>query len=137
MKKKTLRILMCAVMLMLMITVTAIPAFAAGDVAGAIEQTWNTAKSQIQTVVNNADYIATRPRAERVGSHGLFTDDGAEVNLNEVSKDLNHYSGNVWTVIISLCREDAQRLGYDKGERWRNMLRSQTQALSEKYFNIF
>lgn len=78
-----------------------------------------------------ADYIATRPRAERVGSHGLFTDDGAEVNLNEVSKDLNHYSGNVWTVIISLRREDAQRLGYDKGERWRNMLRSQTQALSE------
>ena len=27
-------------------------AFAAGDVAGAIEQTWSTAKSQIQTVVN-------------------------------------------------------------------------------------
>lgn len=53
MKKKTLRILMYAVMLMLMIAVTAIPAFAAGDVAGAIEQTWNTAKSQIQTVVNN------------------------------------------------------------------------------------
>lgn len=78
-----------------------------------------------------ADYIATRPRAERFGSHGLFTDDGVEVNLNEVSKDLNHYSGNVWTVIISLRREDAQRLGYDKGERWRNMLRSQTQALSE------
>lgn len=53
MKKKTLRILMYAVMLMLMIAVTAISAFAAGDVAGAIEQTWNTAKSQIQTVVNN------------------------------------------------------------------------------------
>lgn len=78
-----------------------------------------------------ADYIATRPRAERVGSHGLFTDDGVEVNLNEISKNLNHYSGNVWTVIISLRREDAERLGYDKGERWRNMLRSQTQALSE------
>lgn len=40
-------------MLMLIVTVTAISAFAAGDVAGAIEQTWNTAKSQIQTVVNN------------------------------------------------------------------------------------
>ena len=39
--------------MMLMVTVTAVPAFAAGDVAGAIEQTWNTAKSQIQTVVNN------------------------------------------------------------------------------------
>ena len=26
-----------------------------------------------------ADYIATRPRAERFGSHGLFTDEGVEV----------------------------------------------------------
>mgnify|MGYP000652191944 CR=1 FL=1 len=48
MKRKTLRILLCAAAMMLMVT-----AFAAGDVAGAIEQTWNTAKSQIQTVVNN------------------------------------------------------------------------------------
>ena len=53
MKRKTLRILLCAAAMMLMVTVTAVPAFAAGDVAGAIEQTWNTAKSQIQTVVNN------------------------------------------------------------------------------------
>ena len=52
MKRKTLRILLCAAAMMLMVTVTAVPAFAAGDVAGAIEQTWNTAKSQIQTVVN-------------------------------------------------------------------------------------
>ena len=53
MKRKTLRILLCAAAMMLMVTVTAVPSFAAGDVAGAIEQTWNTAKSQIQTVVNN------------------------------------------------------------------------------------
>ena len=53
MKKKTLRILICAAVLALMITVTAVPAFAADDVAGAIESTWNTAKTQIQTVVNN------------------------------------------------------------------------------------
>jgi hypothetical protein len=36
-----------------MFTVSAVPAFAAGDVAGAIENTWNTAKAQIETVVNN------------------------------------------------------------------------------------
>lgn len=53
MKKKTLRILMCVAVLTLMVATTAVPAFAAGDVAGAIESTWNTAKSQIQTVVNN------------------------------------------------------------------------------------
>lgn len=78
-----------------------------------------------------ADYIATRPRAERFGSHGLFTDDGVQVNLAEVSRELNDYGGNAWTVIIFLRREDAERLGFDNGSRWRDMLRTQTQALSE------
>lgn len=53
MNKKWTRILVCAAMVALIFTVSAVPAFAAGDVAGAIEQTWNTAKAQIQTVVNN------------------------------------------------------------------------------------
>lgn len=77
-----------------------------------------------------ADYIATRPRVERFGSHGLFTDEGVEVNLSKVSEDLNKHSGNVWTVIISLRREDAERLGYNNGSRWRDMLRTQTEALA-------
>ena len=78
-----------------------------------------------------ADYIATRPRAERFGSHGLFTDDGVAVDLQKVSDELNAHTGNVWTAIVSLRREDAERLGYDNGSRWRDMLRSQAQTLSE------
>ena len=78
-----------------------------------------------------ADYIATRPRAERIGSHGLFTDDGVAVDLQKVSDELNAHTGNVWTAIGSLRREDAERLGFDTGARWRDMLRTQTQALSE------
>lgn len=78
-----------------------------------------------------ADYIATRPRAERFGSHGLFTDDGVEVQLSEVSKELNAYRGNVYTAILSLKREDAARLGFDHGSRWRDFLRGQTPTLSE------
>ena len=80
-----------------------------------------------------ADYIATRPRAERFGSHGLFTDDGVQVKLNEVSGELNEHSGNVWTVIISLRREDAERLGFNTGERWRDMLRTQTAAIAKSF----
>ena len=78
-----------------------------------------------------ADYIATRPRAERFGSHGLFTDDGVQVQLNKVSQELNEYTGYVYTTILSLRREDAARLGFDNGSRWRDFLRSQTQILSE------
>ena len=77
-----------------------------------------------------ADYIATRPRAEQFGTHGLFTDDGVEVKLNEVSQELNLHGGNVWTAIVSLRREDAERLGFNTGIRWRDMLRTQTQALA-------
>lgn len=53
MKKKTMRILLCVMMMAVMISVSAVPAFAAGDVAGAIEQTWTAAQTQIKTVVNN------------------------------------------------------------------------------------
>lgn len=80
-----------------------------------------------------ADYIATRPRAERFGTHGLFTDDGVRVKLEEVSKELNKHEGNVWTVIISLRREDAERLGFNSGERWRDMLRTQTETIANNF----
>ena len=78
-----------------------------------------------------ADYIATRPRAERFGSHGLFTDDGVQVQLNKVSQELNEYTGHVYTAVLSLRREEAERLGFDNGSRWRDFLRSQTQTISE------
>ena len=77
-----------------------------------------------------ADYIATRPRAERFGAHGLFTDDGKPVHLSKVSEELNQHEGNVWTAIISLRREDAERLGFNTGARWRDLLRTQTELLS-------
>ena len=78
-----------------------------------------------------ADYIATRPRAERLSSHGLFTDEGDPVILNRVSKELNEYKGNIYTAILSLRREDAERLGFDSALRWRDFLRGQTQTVAE------
>ncbi len=78
-----------------------------------------------------ADYIATRPRAERFGSHGLFTDDGVQVQLSKVTEKLDRHKGNIWTAIISIRREDAERLGFNTGSRWRDMLRTQTEALAK------
>ena len=53
--------------------------------------------------------------------------------LSKVSKELNDYEGNVWTVILSLRREDAERLGFDQGERWRDLLRAHAQELSDQF----
>lgn len=82
-----------------------------------------------------AKYIATRPRAERFGQHGLFTDEGVEVKLTKVQEELDNHKGNIWTAVISLRREDAERLGYNNGARWRDMLRTQTDELSD-YMHI-
>lgn len=51
--KKYSRILLCVLLVTVLTAAFSVNAFAAGDVAGAIEQTWNTAKGQVQTVVNN------------------------------------------------------------------------------------
>ena len=75
-----------------------------------------------------ADYIATRPH-----SQGLFTDAGKEINLRQLSKELNQYQGNLWTVIISLSREDAERLGFDSATRWRDFLRSERSEIAEQF----
>lgn len=52
MKKKFFKILLCSVITVLLVTVFSVTAFAAGDVAGAIQSTWTTAQSQIKTVVD-------------------------------------------------------------------------------------
>lgn len=78
---------------------------------------------------NYVEYIAKRPRVERHGSHGLFTDDGVPINLSAAAKEVANHKGVVFTEILSLRREDAVRLGYDKGSAWRDLLRSQTDAM--------
>ena len=70
-------------------------------------------------------YMAERPR-----SHGLFGDED-NVDLEAVTKELNDYPGNIWTHIISLKREDAERLGYDHAAQWRNLLRTHRNEIAE------
>ena len=64
------------------------------------------------------EYMAERPR-----SHGLFGDED-NMDMDAVMKELNEYPGNIWTHVISLKREDAERLGYDHAAQWRNLIRA-------------
>lgn len=84
-----------------------------------LETNWD----KLSSMDGYAKYIALRPRAERLGEHGLFGDDDA-VDLAAVADELDHYTGNVWTHIISLHREDAARLGYGHADAWRTLLRT-------------
>ena len=92
---------------------------ASAFITRALEENWPA----VQQSDGYMKYIATRPRAERLGDHGLFGDEDG-VNLEQAMDELDHYTGNIWTHIISLKREDAARLGYDNARAWQNLLRA-------------
>lgn len=89
----------------------------------------------VELLDENADgiymrYIATRPRVKKHGKHGSF---GAEdaVDLEKAMQELQAHDGNVWSIIYSLRREDAARLGYDNAASWRALLRSKQADFAE------
>ena len=90
---------------------------------------WN--QDRLSDRENYVDYLANRPRVERVGEHGLFTDAGTPVVISKVQEEVKHHKGPVWTHVVSLRREDAARLGYDSGKQWRELLRSKRAMLSK------
>ena len=91
-----------------------------------------------------AQYIGTREGVEilrsgmagyigeRRGSHGLFSDEGVDVTLSKISEEIDNHPGNVWGFIVSLKREDAERVGYNSAEQWVNLLRSRRNVIAKE-----
>jgi len=77
-------------------------------------------------------YIATRPGAEKHGAHGLFGRQ-ENTNLTAAMHDLTAHNGNVWTIIYSLHREDAERLGYNSAVAWQKLLVRQQSKFAEAF----
>lgn len=57
-RMKFIKILISIAVVVAMLTVSILPAFAAGDVSSAIQSTWNSAQTQIKNVVNNVVFPA-------------------------------------------------------------------------------
>lgn len=101
-------------------------AAASAFISAALELNWDAAGCSDVYM----SYIATRPGAQRLGDHGLFGDRDV-VDLAKAMGELDGYTGNVWTHIISLRREDAARLGYDNAGVWRNLLKAHRNEIAE------
>ena len=86
---------------------------------------------QIAKMENYVDYIAKRPRAQRFGSHGLFTSGDGSLTLSKIQEEVAHHPGTVWLPVISLRREDATRLGFDNAERWKEFLSSYSVEMAQ------
>ncbi len=77
------------------------------------------------------DYIANRPRVEKFDSHGLFTAGDEPLVLSQVADEVASHTGNVWTPIISLRREDAAQMGYDNALAWKALLSEKAVEIAE------
>ena len=87
-------------------------------------------------VVNNREnyigYLANRPGAVKFGAHGLFSQEDTPIDLNAVTKEVANHGGNVWTHVVSLRREDAQRMGYDTLTAWRELVKRQIPNIAKQ-----
>lgn len=78
------------------------------------------------------NYIATRPRVVKLSHHGLFTDEDQPLVLSQVAETVAKHTGNIWTPIISMRREDAARLGYDNASAWIALIRQQRNIFADQ-----
>lgn len=101
-----------------------------GTASAFIATALDTHLHEVESESGYMSYIAQRPRAEKHGGHGLFSE-ADTTDLKAAKAELEAHSGNVWTFIFSLRREDAERLGYNKAAAWQNLLKQESAAIAE------
>ncbi len=77
---------------------------------------------RIEGVKKLVNYYAERPGVEKLGKHGLFSQTDDKINLDEVADEVSNHNGIVWTHVVSLKREDAERLGYNNANAWKSLV---------------
>lgn len=102
----------------------------------------NASKFIEETIEHNADivankknymgYLANRPGAVKFGSHGLFSQTDEPISLQNVAKEVSEHKGNVWTHVVSLRRDDAQKMGYDNLNAWRELIKRQIPNIAKQ-----
>ncbi len=71
---------------------------------------------------NYVGYLANRPGSVKFNSHGLFNEKDEPIDLEKAAKEVADHGGNVWTHVVSLRRDDAQKMGYDNLKAWRDLV---------------
>lgn len=81
-------------------------------------------------VANLVEYVAKRPGAVKVGEHGLFSSED-NIDLKKVQDEMSSHKGNIWTHVLSIRREDADRLGYDSQKPWKDLVKANLDIIAE------
>lgn len=104
-----------------------------GNASAFIQQTWENYAEAMDQKENFVDYISHRPSVQKDGEHGLWDAHGKVKNLSRAVSEVAEYSGNVWTPVIALRREDAERMGYDNAESWQALVKASVNDIAAAY----
>lgn len=88
---------------------------------------------KIEGVKNLVKYYGERPGVEKLGRHGLFSFTDNKIDIDKVAEEVANHKGILWTHVISLTREDAERLGYNNANKWKELLRRNTMKIAEAH----
>lgn len=78
-------------------------------------------------------YTGERPGVERLGKHGLFSQTDDKINLDAVAEQVSRHEGILWTHVVSLRREDAERLGYNNAHAWKELVRRNALQIAQAH----
>ena len=98
-----------------------------------IEQVWEEYITPMDEKHNFVDYVSHRPGVKSDGDHGLWDADGKVRNLSKAMEEVANHEGVVWTPVVSIRREDAERLGYTNVENWRALVNACTNEIASGY----
>ena len=104
-----------------------------GNASAFIQQTWEDYVEALDQKENFIDYISHRPGVQKDGEHGLWDANGKVQNLSQVVREVAEHTGNVWTPVVALRRQDAERLGYDNAKNWRALINASICEIAAAY----
>ena len=90
-------------------------------------------EEQAEDIGKLVPYMAERPGVVKLGKHGLFSQTDEPIDLEKAAEDVTNHTGYIWTHVVSLHREDAERLGYNTAEAWKSLVRRNVTAIAEAH----
>ena len=104
-----------------------------GSASAFIQQVQEDYMEALEQKENFIDYISHRPGVQKDGEHGLWDAHGKVQNLAQAVREVAEHPGNVWTPVVALRREDAERLGYDSAENWQALVNASICDIAKAY----
>ena len=93
-----------------------------GNANAFIRQVQEDFAEPMSRMENYLDYVSHRPGVQLDGEHGLWCAGGKVRNLSQAVREVAEHTGSVWTPVVAIRREDAERLGYNDADSWRHLV---------------